>query len=488
MMPIILTSLFSLATTHVAVATPASRSTKRAPATRIGIATMLAPNDQDPCMHGMGCALLPWCASAQRVRDALAASPTLAAVSVDILLVLGEDAKDKDGAKKQKSKDSARGFICLMSNATDEVDMRDCPGVRRIHAGAQLRRAAALHEKRVIRSGVMSYNPAYIRRMSKVLFKWELMRQSDYAAILFSDVDVDLLPVFERGSDAAEAEKVSREWEVRLPELLAAARHPDTPFNLLGYGDLTSPWVAGLFWVFPPPTEALYWQGVRMLNAPWNATHGFNRSGTPRQLWGTPAVPKTLRRHADGTTAGPLLDRAIFGRGWQNIDGGDLEQGFILNMLWNRSPQLGVFFDNHKKSRHRVAHYVRGPKNPKKPWRRALTYEAVREGRCPTNQAYSDWMRHFYLSSLAELPLVQRPVTVCARAFKQAYSEVGTRLNTTSCQSTSIKLCKARKLRSQGPRISARRRAMNGLSKNPSELTCHPPFGGLGGHDLLSVF
>ena len=167
MKPIILTSLFSLATTQVAAATPASRSTKRAPAARIGIATMLAPNDQDPCMHGMGCALLPWCASAQRLRDALTRSPTLAAVSVDILLVLGEDAKDKDGAKKQKGKDSARGFFCLMSNATDEVDMRDCPGVRRIYAGAQLRRAAELHEKRVIRSGVMSYNPAYIRRMRR---------------------------------------------------------------------------------------------------------------------------------------------------------------------------------------------------------------------------------------------------------------------------------------------------------------------------------
>ena len=217
--------------------------------------------------------------------------------------------------------------------------MRDCPGARRIHAGVQLRRAAALHEERVIRSGVMSYNPEYMRRMSKVLFKWELMRQSDYAAILFSDLDVDLLPAFERGREAAEAEEVSREWEVRLPELLTAARHPDTPFNLMGYGDLTSPWVAGLFWVFPPPTAALYWQGVRMLNAPWNATHGFNRSGTPHELWGgTPTVPKTLRRHADGTTAGSLLDRASFGRGWQNIDGGDLEQGFILNMLWNRSP------------------------------------------------------------------------------------------------------------------------------------------------------
>ena len=371
MKPMVLTSLFSL-TTHVAAATLDSRSTKRAGSTRIAIATMLAVNDQDPCKHGMGCALLPWCASAQRLRDAITRSPTLAAVSVDFLLVLGGEG---DSHAQRRRHRTARDTICLMSNSTEELDMRDCPGARRIQAGMQLRRAAALHEERVIRSGVMSYNPEYMRRMSKVLFKWELMRQNDYAAILFSDLDVDLLPAFERGREAAEAEEVSREWEVRLPELLTAARHPDTPFNLLGYGDLTSPWVAGLFWVFPPPKATLYWEGVRMLNAPWNATHGFNRSGTPHELWGgTPTVPKTLRRHADGTTAGSLLDRAIFGRGWQNIDGGDIEQGFFLNMLWNRSPQLGVFVDRRKRSIHKVAHYVRGPQ---KPWRRSLTYEAV---------------------------------------------------------------------------------------------------------------
>ena len=60
-----------------------------------------------------------------------------------------------------------------------------------------------------------------------------------------------------------------------------AAKHPTTPFNLLGYADLTSPWVAGLFWVFPPPDAALYWEGVRMLKAPWDAKLGFNCSGTP---------------------------------------------------------------------------------------------------------------------------------------------------------------------------------------------------------------
>ena len=453
-------------------------STSAAAATRIAIATMLAPNDQDPCKHGMGCALLPWCASAQRLRDAITRSPTLAAVSVDFLIVLG---KPDSLARRHRHDTRSSGTICLMSNATEELDTRDCPGVRQIHAGVQLRRAVQLHEDRVIRSGVMSYNPAYMRRMSKVLFKWELMRQSDYAAILFSDLDVDLLPTFVRGQEAAEAAEVSREWEVRLPELLRAATNSSTPFNLLGYGDPTSPWVAGLFWVFPPPEAALYWEGIQMLKAPWNATHGFNRSGTPNQIWGgTPTVPKTLGRHADGTPSGPLLSRSIFGSGWQHVDAGDLEQGFILNMLWNRSPQLGVFVDRRQKTVHSVAHYVR---SPQKPWRRSLTYNAVREGSC---EAYSDWMRHFYLASLAKLPLVQRPATACARAFKQAYSEIDTRLNTTACESSTLQLCKGQKL--QGSRKSARRPAMKGSSKKGSELSCHPPFGGPGGHDRLVVF
>ena len=190
-------------------------------ATRIAVATMLSPNDQDPCKHGMGCALLPWCASARRLRDAITRSPTLAAVSVDFLLVLGKP--DQCSLSARRPSHDEVGKICLMSNATEELDMRDCPGVRVIHAGSQLQRAVQLHEDRVIKSGVMSYNPAYMRRMSKALFKWELMRLSTYSAILFSDLDVDLLPAFVRGREAEEAEEVSREWEVRLPELLSAA-------------------------------------------------------------------------------------------------------------------------------------------------------------------------------------------------------------------------------------------------------------------------
>ncbi len=450
---------------------------------------MLSPNEQDPCYHGIGCALLPWCASAQRLRDAVMRSPTLN-VRIDTLLVLGEPRRrgqsyTAHAAQVRRPSNNADGTICLTSNATEELDTRDCPGVRKIWAGAQLRRAVQLHEDRVIKSGVMSYDPEYIRRMAKVLFKWELMRQNDYAAILFSDLDVDLLPSFVRGQEAAEAERVSHEWGARLPELLRAAGHPTTPFNLLGYGDATSPWVAGLFWVFPPPRQALFWEGIRMLSAPWNATHGFNRSGTPHQLWGgTPTVPKTLGRHADGTPSGPLLSQhSRFGNGWQHVDGGDLEQGFFLNMLWNRSPQLGVFVDRRQKDSHGVAHYVR---SPRKPWLRALTYDAAREDSC---DAYADWMRHFYLAALVKLPLVQHPATACARAFKHAYSDMDKRLKSTVCEARSVELwCK--KLWSkqlEGSRSQRQKTTSGGSKEKGSKHNCQAPYGGPGGHDRLML-
>ena len=170
----------------------------------------------------------------------------------------------------------------------------------------------------------------------------------------------------------------------------------------------------------------------------------------------------------------------MFGSGWDRIDGGDLEQGFILHLLWNRSPQLGVYVDRRRKSIHSVAHYVR---SPQKPWRRVLTYDAVREDSCPEGQAHGDWMRHYYLAALAELPLVQRPAPACARAFKQAYSEIDTRLNTTACRTTSTQLCHDQKI----PLESARP-ARKGSRKKGSELSCQSPFGRSGGHDRLAVF
>ena len=54
---------------------PATTTTPVAPLLpiRLGLATLISANDQNPCTHGYGCALRPWCASARRLRAALSA-------------------------------------------------------------------------------------------------------------------------------------------------------------------------------------------------------------------------------------------------------------------------------------------------------------------------------------------------------------------------------------------------------------------------------
>lgn len=56
-----------------------------------------------------------------------------------------------------------------MSNLTEQLDASDCPGLRQVVAGAPLQLAVARHVERVVASGVMSYNPSYMRRMGQVL-------------------------------------------------------------------------------------------------------------------------------------------------------------------------------------------------------------------------------------------------------------------------------------------------------------------------------
>jgi len=410
---------------------------------------MFSPNADNPCTGGMGCALLPWCLSARRLRDALSRSGPPGA-RVDLLAIVGgrRKASTAAGAAAAEAIPQPPFSTCLMSNLTEQLDPSDCPGLRQVVAGAPLQLAVARHVERVVASGVMSYNPRYMRRMGQVLYKWELLRLSEYDAILFADLDVDLLPA------NAHPDRVGREWAARLPQLLEQARGGDQhttlaadgassgavpggtrpPVHVVGYGDLTSPWVAGLFWVFPPRDHgALYRQGVRVLNAPWDATKGWNRTGTPAELWGGGggggsgtkgggggkggggAGGNAPQRHADGSLTGhSLLHRPLFRKGWENIDGGDLEQGHFLYMLWylHGSPDgaRGAFL--RRDAAHQAAHYVR---SPRKPWRRSLAYKP--ELGC----GYEPLHRQYYLHSLGPM---RGHRSACAAAFKRARREL----------------------------------------------------------------
>ena len=67
--------------------------------------------------------------------------------------------------------------------------------------------------------------------------KWELLRLGDrFDGILFSDIDVDVLP------PSVGLQPLVREWTTRLPRLVARARARGTgmqrPLHLLGFADV----------------------------------------------------------------------------------------------------------------------------------------------------------------------------------------------------------------------------------------------------------
>ena len=373
---------------------------------RVGLATLYAPDPAAACGRGVGCGLLPWCAGARRLRQALRNGGFDG--RIDLLAVYALRGTES-GATRQSS--------C----ATERFDERDCAGLRIVQPSQRLRSAARLHVRRVISGGIMSYNSSrFMRRMSVVFWKWELLRLGDeYDAILFLDLDVDALPSTSEGGRAA---AVAHEWAAELPNLVASARaKPGGGFVIVGYSEVTTPLNAGVFWLLPPAGRAglaLYDEGVRVLSpsiTPWNATHGFNRSGTPARLF----VNRPLR-HADGTL---VLDRRggrepIMLRlsGWDAIDGGDLEQGLLLYMLYVRR-DAGVFV--RRRGTHHVRHYVRGRVGlgGGKPWARVLTWREDVGPRCSWDQL----KRRAYLrAALSDDDDARGGASACALAFARA--------------------------------------------------------------------
>ena len=144
-----------------------------------------------------------------------------------------------------------------------------------------------------------------------------------YDAVLHTDLDTDVLPRFSPSPHALAAE-----WAVELTKLVSAANSTSggaraldgassyvwdgashdsaaaarEPLRMLGYADVTTPYNGGMFLVLPPNDGgALYREGLQVLGAPWNATHGWELAGTPSHLLAhTPMVAAdgaVLNRH-----------------------------------------------------------------------------------------------------------------------------------------------------------------------------------------------
>ena len=129
---------------------------------RIGIATLLATDpSRRPCRAemGFGCALVPWCAGARRLQSILTSSAGLSVSTVHLIAIVGNHTASSSHGDSSSSSSGVDG-----SCRFERVDASaDCPGLRIYHPQASLVAASAAHVERVVRSGVMSYNPRYMQ-------------------------------------------------------------------------------------------------------------------------------------------------------------------------------------------------------------------------------------------------------------------------------------------------------------------------------------
>ena len=256
-------------------------------------------------------------------------------------------------------------------------------------------------------------------RLGPTLWKWELLRLGEYDAVLFTDIDVDLLPKMHefnmrsRGAEAAAA-TVASYWQSQLPPLVERARARTLPrLRIVGTADSTTPFNAGTFWLFPPSEtdggEALYADGLRVLRAPYNTTHGWALEGSPKQLFA-----ERVLRHPHGSTLTFNHKPAVIDDAEWTFSSADVEQGFFLYVLWARH-DVGAYA-KRPRAGPRVWHYVKGGAL-QKPWIRTLTYKP------PTEEGQPTCTRHA-LEALdhitSHLPAAELDAhsSACARAYR----------------------------------------------------------------------
>ena len=162
-----------------------------------------------PC-HALGCALLAWCAAADRLRRAL---PWQTEV-----LVLEAVAPHGTARSLRNKKPSSGAGSCAENTARLP---HDCPGAVTLRPSAALVAHVAAHVAAQVRRQPQR-RLDFLRRMGGQLYKWELFSLTRLDAVLFADLDVDLFPP--RLSAAA----VAAEWAGRAAagDLRRAAAHP----------------------------------------------------------------------------------------------------------------------------------------------------------------------------------------------------------------------------------------------------------------------
>ena len=287
----------------------------------------------------LGCSLPVWCASAERLRDALPPSWHVA------LLALVAD----EGTVLSESSTSQR-FDHEYSCPLDVLDPADCSGLRLLRPRARLETAVGEYVRRREAAigkisgprwgrrlpGTSTSPSAQTRRLLRVqLLKWHFYSLRAFDAILFADLDVDLFP-YER-----HAARVRSLWMSQLPLALHLARRDR--LRLVGSADGSSPLNAGLMLVLP--SVKLFEDGLEvLLRSSFSVHRGWNNTGPPKEAVASQNghVSAFLRldgRNATRSNEDVLVapaDTDAFRRNLWSFAGADGDQGFFWYMTFVR--------------------------------------------------------------------------------------------------------------------------------------------------------
>ena len=218
--------------------------------------------------HGYQCALLHWCNTAATFGEMLVRNASASRVDVLVLVTLGRNESDAERR--------TQAVAVLRS---------ECPSLSRVlFAPVKLQRVA---EQYLATSGTAARDPRFQRHAKGLLLRWYFTSLEPYALVLFSDLDVELLPPANGGSPR---EHIAARWRATWRDVVPAARTP----RLFAGPDHWSPWNGGV-WSLAWPSQRLYEAGLDVLScAQWNWSHGFNHMGRPRELSRSNALAREL--------------------------------------------------------------------------------------------------------------------------------------------------------------------------------------------------
>ena len=191
--------------------------------------------------------------------------------------------------------------------------------------------------------------------MSTMLYKWWAASLTQYRLILFSDLDVQLLRPEQPLSRIAQRWRET--WQLVVPA------HGRTQIDV--GKDAMSPVNSGI-WTLAWPRRGIYERGLAVLErANWNATHGFDLVGRPKQIYA----------RADGALRARMFNTWMLKRDSWSVNFGDCDQGFIFYMFFLHEPGIGAEEEAVSRSCMNelphgagCAHTARHHQGPRKPW------------------------------------------------------------------------------------------------------------------------